>query len=135
MLKNKIKYQLSEIKENKEKMLDILKALGRVYHETSDTETLVSALTEIIETQENPDKTRIAGNYNFLNSSGNQINNSKHLRLVESNKNMDLLTDLEKEENFEIKQGGENRDNSNNEDEIDTFEKVWALGGLSLSSQ
>ena len=48
----------------------------------------------------NPEKSKLQGNYVFLNSSGNIINNKKNLKLIESNKNINLAEELEKEETF-----------------------------------
>jgi hypothetical protein len=48
----------------------------------------------------NPNKNKNVGNYTFLNSSGNEIKNKKHFRLVEAFKNTNLLEDFEKEEVF-----------------------------------
>ncbi len=60
------------------------------------------------------------GKYVFLNSSGNQVNNKRNLRLTEENKNKKWEEDYEDEENYDEKEslkGSDSENESDNESE------------------
>jgi hypothetical protein len=49
------------------------------------------------------DTSKKPGKYTFLNSSGNEVNNKKNLRLIEENRNKKWEQDFEDEENYDDK--------------------------------
>lgn len=70
-LKGKAYIELSSIRSNKKKMMDILRGLGKMYSDTTDESKLISELTNIIETPETDTKNLNIRNFIDIMNDGN----------------------------------------------------------------